>query len=238
VKAAILAAGDGTRLRKGMPDPEPKPLFEVRGKSLIERTVEQLIAAGAESLAVIVNEQSLAVRDRIVSLRLPVPVDVVVRSTPSSMHSLLVLRPYLEGRDAMVSMVDSILPPGAVAAMAAEAAARPAQDSDATLVLTSYVDDEKPLCARVRGDRITELGTNLEAARWVTAGIYYFRPGVWPELDLAAERGVSKMRNFLALLLERGLKLHGHRLPKAVDVDRPGDLKTAEEYVALWERNR
>ena len=217
MKAAILAAGDGTRLRKGMPDPEPKPLFEVRGKSLIERTVEQLIAAGAESLAVIVNEQSLAVRDRIVSLRLPVPVDVVVRSTPGSMHSLLVLRPYLEGRDAMVSMVDSILPPGAVAAMAAEAAARPAQDSDATLVLTSYVDDEKPLCAR---------------------GIYYFRPGVWPELDLAAERGVSKMRNFLALLLERGLKLHGHRLPKAVDVDRPGDLKTAEEYVALWERNR
>ncbi|MBI5837034.1 MAG: NTP transferase domain-containing protein [Candidatus Eisenbacteria bacterium] len=233
MKAGILAAGEGSRLqqegRRVL-----KPLLEIGGKSLIQRTIENLHAAGAEEIHVIVNEDSVEVRDRVLAQPLPVPVRFVIRSTLSSMHSLLVLRPFFEGREALVSMVDSVLPPGELPALVARARAR--RRSDGTLALTSFVDDEKPLCVRMTSDRITTLGTSLPGARWVTAGIYYFTPRVWPELDRAQELGVSRMRNFLGHLVDAGFRLHGHRLPKTVDVDRPGDVRAAEEYLALWER--
>jgi NDP-sugar pyrophosphorylase family protein len=173
------------------------------------------------------------VRDRVLALPLPVPIRFVVESTPSSMHSLLVLRPYFGDQPALVSMVDSILPPGALATLVQGARRR--RRSDGTLALTSFVDDEKPLCVRMSSDRITAIGTSLRLARWVTAGIYYFTPRVWPELDRAQSLGLSRMRNFLGHLVESGFRLHGHRLPKTVDVDRPQDVSAAEEYAALWE---
>jgi NDP-sugar pyrophosphorylase family protein len=150
------------------------------------------------------------------------------------MHSLLVLRPHFGDQPALVSMVDSILPPGALAALVEGARSR--RRSDGTLAVTSFVDDEKPLCVRMTSDRITAIGTGLKPARWVTAGMYYFTPRVWPELDRAEGLGLSRMRNFLGHLVETGFRLHGHRLPKTVDVDRPQDVRAAEEYVALWER--
>jgi NDP-sugar pyrophosphorylase family protein len=233
VKAGILAAGEGTRLNQG--DRKVlKPLLEIAGKSLIHRTIERLAEAGADEIHVIVNEQSVEVRDRVLGLSLPVPVRFVILSTPSSMHSLLALRPHFGDQPALVSMVDSILPPGALAALTHKARTR--RMSDGTLALTSYVDDEKPLCVRMSSDRITRIGTSLPRARWVTAGIYYFTPRVWPELDRAESLGLSRMRGFLGHLVETGFRLHGHRLPKTVDVDRPQDVEAAEQYAALWER--
>jgi NDP-sugar pyrophosphorylase family protein len=234
MKAGILAAGEGSRLQAGGAR-MLKPLLEIRGKSLIYRTIENLARAGADSIFIIVNEDSVEVRDRVLALPLPVPVRFVVRSTPSSMHSLLVLRPFFGDQAALVSMVDSIMPPGALEELAQRARKR--RRSDGTLALTSFVDDEKPLCVRLRADRITSIGTGLRRARWVTAGIYYFTPRVWPELDLAGAAGVAKMRNFLAHLLGAGFRLHGHRLPKTVDVDRPQDVSAAEKYAALWEQD-
>jgi hypothetical protein len=45
------------------------------------------------------------------------------------------------------------------------------------------------------------------------------------------------MRNFLGHLLDAGFRLHGHRLPKTVDVDRIQDIRAAEAYVAQWEQS-
>jgi NDP-sugar pyrophosphorylase family protein len=233
LRGAILAAGEGTRLQ-GESVPVLKPLLQIRGKSLIHRTLEHLIQADVSEVHIIVNEASIAVKDHVLGLGLPVRVNFVILSTPSSMHSLLALAPYLAGQDALVAMVDSIMPPRALADLAQRAGSRRA--SQGTLALTSFVDDEKPLCVRLRGDRIAQIGTSLARARWVTAGIYYFTPGVWPELEKAEALGISKMRNFLGHLLASGFRLHGHKLPKTVDVDRPQDVRAAEEYLALWEQ--
>ena len=51
MKAMLLAAGLGKRLRP-ITDPTPKPLLEVRGKSLIEHHLERLQIAGIQDVVI------------------------------------------------------------------------------------------------------------------------------------------------------------------------------------------
>ncbi len=237
MKGGILAAGEGRRLQGAGPR-VIKPLLEVGGRALLLRTMDNLIEAGVSEVHVIVSEESAAARERLLAERWPVPVRITVRSTPSSLHSLQVLAPHLAGGDALVSMVDSILPPGAAAALAARARERARRGSDGTLAVTAFVDDEAPLSVRLRGDRVRALGTGLPGARWATAGLYWFGPRIWPEARRAVDAGTSRMRNFLGGLLAAGYRLHAYRLAQTVDVDRPRDVAQAERCLALWERTR
>jgi N-acetyl-alpha-D-muramate 1-phosphate uridylyltransferase len=61
MRAMILAAGRGERLRP-LTDRVPKPLIEVDGKSLIERTIERLVDAGFRE--VVINQGHLGTQLR------------------------------------------------------------------------------------------------------------------------------------------------------------------------------
>src|SRR5689334_5911973 len=58
--AIILAAGNGQRLQDGR-RPGPKPLFELGGLGLLERSVLTLRAAGIRRVRVVVGNQADAV---------------------------------------------------------------------------------------------------------------------------------------------------------------------------------
>jgi MurNAc alpha-1-phosphate uridylyltransferase len=51
MRAMILAAGRGVRMRE-LTAARPKPLLEIAGRSLIERQIDRLVAAGVEDLVV------------------------------------------------------------------------------------------------------------------------------------------------------------------------------------------
>ncbi len=60
----LLAAGRGERLRP-ITDAMPKPLVEVRGKSLIERHLEALAAAGVKNVVINLGWLGLKIAERI-----------------------------------------------------------------------------------------------------------------------------------------------------------------------------
>ncbi|MDE6100984.1 MAG: NTP transferase domain-containing protein, partial [Paramuribaculum sp.] len=83
---AIIAAGEGSRLaQEGIE--LPKPLVNLCGKPMIKRLIDIMMDCNPTSLSIIVNEQMTEVREYLESLKLSVPFNLVVRSTPSSMHS-------------------------------------------------------------------------------------------------------------------------------------------------------
>lgn len=61
LKAVILAAGKGTRMKSDL----PKVLHEINGKPLVEYVIEAARAAGADEICLVVGHQAELVKERI-----------------------------------------------------------------------------------------------------------------------------------------------------------------------------
>ena len=229
MKAGILAAGDGSRLvAAGVAT--PKPLVKVGGKSLIERTLRALVEGGADEIAFVVNQRMGSVVDAVQALRLPVPVRPVIRTTPSSMHSLHALAPFLKDDRFVLCTVDSVMRTDEFCDFMRAYAVR--TEIEILLSYTDFVDDENPLRIGLDGeDRVVGLGPNAEDSPFVTLGLYGMSPSIFPVLERAVEEGEQRLRNFLARLLAAGFGVFGRRISKGVDVDRVADVQVAEAFL-------
>lgn len=63
MKAMILAAGEGTRIREITKGEIPKPMVKIDGKPLIEYTVDELAEFGVEEIIINLHHQGEAIRD-------------------------------------------------------------------------------------------------------------------------------------------------------------------------------
>src|SRR5450631_4275162 len=86
LRAGVLAAGRGERLRSSN---LLKPLVKVGGRTLIERVLTSMAEAGASEVTVIINEDSIPVRDHVAGSDWPFELRWIVETTLSSMHSFL-----------------------------------------------------------------------------------------------------------------------------------------------------
>ena len=104
---AIIAAGEGSRLaQEGVS--RPKPLVLLNGEPMIGRLINIFLRCGASGISVIVNGHMREVHDYLRGLQLPVPLHVVVKSTPSSMHSFAELTRVMEPGKFCLTTVDTI----------------------------------------------------------------------------------------------------------------------------------
>ena len=229
MKVGIISAGTGERLREGGLT-VPKPLVPVGGTPMIARAIQAAAGEGATSVACIVNDLNPEVADYLRRNSWPLPVDVVVRTTPSSMESLFGLCPLLDREPFLLLTVDAVFAPRTLGRFLS--AARRMEAAGGVLALTRFVDDEKPLWARVGPDRkIVALGDNARPSSLVTAGFYFFSPKIFTLMEEARALKLNALRQFLALLMERGLPLFGVSVAKTIDVDHPRDLDTAEAWL-------
>lgn len=246
MRAGIIAAGEGSRL-KAAGILTPKPLLPVGGRSLLERTLRNLSAAGVTEVALIVSEAMAEVADVARVLCPPLAVTPVIRTTASSMHSLYHLRPGLREEPFVLCTVDTVLRREELIDFVHEFRDRP--ELDLLLAYTDFVDDEKPLYIGVSETEgramVTSLGQQARGSPFVTAGLYGMRPTIWPVLEQAVASGVERLRNFLGLAVRGGgeraeeegstgrgrLRVGGYRISQAIDVDRPGDVEVAERFL-------
>lgn len=230
MKAGLIAAGLGERLRAAGIT-QPKPLVEVAGRPLVDHVLDAVVAAGIGEVACIFNEADDAVELHCRRRRGGPRLQIVRRTTPSSMESLFALAPHLSGAPFLLLTVDAVFAPAVLYDFRAAAAARHA-DADVVLAVTEFVDDEKPLRLSLDPhDRVTALGDDAAASALVTAGFYVLDPRVFAEIDAARAARFSALRHYLRHLLQRGYRFYGVRTGKTVDVDRPQDIAAADAFV-------
>jgi NDP-sugar pyrophosphorylase family protein len=230
MRGAIIAAGDGSRFRAAGID-VPKPLLEIAGESLLSRSLRLLEQAGVESIALIVNGHMQDVAGAAKRMRLDVPLQLVVETTESSLHSLVALSPYLSGSRFVLSTVDSIMNGADFSSFVQAFRARP--ELDALLSYTDFIDDESPLRIAVgRDQRVTAVGPEASDSQFVTVGLYGMGPRVLEAARAESARGVTRLRRLLgAIARDPTFFVAGHRISKAIDVDRPCDAEQAEAFL-------
>jgi NDP-sugar pyrophosphorylase family protein len=228
---AIIAAGEGSRLvQDGVK--LPKPLVELNDIPLIDRLVAIFCRNNAESVSIIINEEMTEVRQHIEALPVTIPLHLVVKSTPSSMHSFYELSRFLRGNKFCLTTVDTVFKEEEFAAYIRNF------ENDTTfdgwMAVTDYIDDEKPLYVSIdektmQIDNFSDTSEGKENA--VSGGIYGLTPAALHTLDRCMEKGMSRMRNYQRQLIADGLKLKACPFSKIVDVDRAEDIQKAEAFL-------
>ncbi|MDR0700102.1 MAG: NTP transferase domain-containing protein [Tannerella sp.] len=226
---AIIAAGEGSRLvNEGIFT--PKPLICIGGERMIDRLIRIFMANDAESINVIVNLEMREVYEHLRLLRVPVPLNIIHKSTPSSMHSFYELSPALGNARFCLTTVDTIF---REEEFAQYIRAFKHADIDGLMAVTDYIEDEKPLYVET-DEHMTIHGfhdENCTGSHYISGGIYGLNNKCLPILRDAVAEGMSRLRNYQRQLVKCGLKLKAWPFSKIIDVDHPEDIRKAEDFL-------
>ena len=176
MKFAIISAGEGSRLsQEGVA--LPKPLVQLNGVAMIDRLIQIFVRNGADKVVVIINNESPLTKEHLAKLQAEakIPLEVVVKTTPSSMHSFYELSPYLQDDKFCLTTVDTIFREEEFSTFIETFKQ---SETDGYMAVTDFIDDEKPLY--ISTDSALDItGFHDEATpecRYISGGIYCLPP--------------------------------------------------------------
>ena len=227
---AIIAAGEGSRLaQEGIK--WPKPLVKLNGIALIDRLIDVFLRNNASSINIIVNEQMTEVQNHLKALQRPIPFHLLIKSTPSSMHSFYELSQVWQGEEICLTTVDTIFREEEFSGYIQ--AFRQEKTLDGLMAVTDYIDDEKPLYVQTNEqlDIVNFLDRSNGDCRYISGGIYCLRKPAIGVLKKAIDEGMSRMRNYQRQLIAEGLRLKAYPFSKIIDVVHAEYSVKAEAFV-------
>ena len=229
LQGAIIAAGRGERLRNSTRDDIPKPLVMLGGEAMLSRQARALLDAGASSVVAIINSETARVAKEM-SLEIPALVRIVVRDTANSMETMLALGEVLEPGWFIASTVDAVIPQAELARFLNESSKKVEECREknlaGVLAVTRWRGEARPLFADVTSNGlILALGNRQTSI--VTAGLYVLSTRVFDFAADARRAGLDALRRFLALIIERGMRLDAIEIEGSIDVDEASDLDAA-----------
>lgn len=225
---AIIAAGEGSRLiQEGIK--LPKPLIKLDGMTLIDRLINIFLKNKATSISIIVNNEMEAVQRHVNKLKFDVPLNIVIKSTPSSMHSFFELGKFLQDGKFCLTTVDTIFREDEFSLFIN--AFLEDKQHDGMMAVTTYIDDEKPLYVDVAEPEMEINDFSDKTGKYVSGGIYALTPKALQTLEKCMLDGVERMRNYQRHLIQDGLKLKAYPFEKIIDVDHAEDIMKAEIFL-------
>lgn len=234
MKFAIISAGEGSRLtQEGVT--KPKPLVELNDMPMIERLIRIFMRQGADCIVIIINELVPETKEFLCHLQDTLPIELVVKTTPSSMHSFYEISHLLEGDRFCLTTVDTVF---REEEFSQYIEAFRTSETDGLMAVTDFVDDEKPLY--VSTDNLLRItgfyDQKTPDCRYISGGIYCLTSRALDTLNRCIEQGQSRMRNFQRQLVADGLHLNAWPFEKIIDVDHVSDIVKAEEFLCKEER--
>jgi NDP-sugar pyrophosphorylase family protein len=235
LKAVILAAGRGTRMKELTAD-TPKPMLMVGGKPLLEFIVESLREAGVGEVCVITGYCAEAIRKHFgTGARHGVTLRYATQTVQDGTGKAPELaREFVGGDPFFLVYGDILTEPSNYTDMAAtfgsgryEGVVTVKSGEDVSKGAAVIFDDD--FCLR---EIIEKPPPGSLLSPWYNAGIYIFTPKLF---DFTAHltkspRGEYELPDALRAMAKRGEKLKGYEIKGYwLDVRDPAELKRAEE---------
>ena len=233
---AIIAAGEGSRLvAEGVS--LPKPLVPLNGVPMIDRLIRLFVASSAKTISVIVNSENKQTQAYLQKQKklLNIPLNMVVKTTVGSMHSLYELKPFLQGSSFCLTTVDTIFSEKEFSHYIQ--AFKSDSKLDGLMAVTDYIDDEKPLYVETdESFSITKFSdTKAEKTKYISGGVYCLKPIAFNVLEQTMKSGMTRMRDFQRQLITQGLHVKAFPFSKIIDVDHANDIQKAEHLLLTAE---
>lgn len=228
MRAIILAAGAGTRLRDRA---AIKPLAKVAGKTLLAHALDGMALAGADEIIVVTGYEADEVAAHARAHPSAVPVRLVHNADWEQPNgtSVLAARPFVEG-PCLLAMCDHLVDP-ALYRLVMESPLAP----HALLLGIDrrlhhpWVDLEDVTCVRTEAGRIVDIGKGLEPHDCYDVGVFRIVPSLMTALAAQARPSLSDgVRALAAQALAHVVDIGD--IPW-IDVDDPRALRLAEEWL-------
>lgn len=209
----------------------PKPMLPLQGKPILEHVLERLLHAGLARFLLVVGYRAEIIEKHFSQL----PFDIAfVRQDPldGTARAALLARDFAASDPFLLTFGDILAEPRDYTGLREAFTA----DPNAGAVLgVKQVDDPCHGAAVYEKDgivtRIVEKpppGTS--ATRWNSAGLYIFRPSIFPEIERVprSPRGEYELTSALENMIAAGKRLRLYPLQGAWgDIGRPEDLESA-----------
>jgi len=233
MKAVILAAGQGTRLRP-VTLTMPKPLVPVANKRLIQYAIERAKRAGITEIGIVVH----TMESPIVSTygdgeSLGVKLSYIVQTEQLGLaHACKMAQDFVAGDDFAMILGDNIFQDDMEELLRGFSAS----DAEATIVLGEVPDPERFGVAVTEGDRITymvEKDPN-PPSNLAIAGLYCFRPTIFDVIDRIqpSARGEYEITDAIYELIKDGKKVAPYAVKGWwIDAGKPDPIVLANQLV-------
>jgi glucose-1-phosphate thymidylyltransferase len=234
MKAVVLAAGEGTRLRP-LTEDKPKGMVEVDGRPILTHCFQQLVDLGADELLVVVGYRKQDIIDHYDDQFEGIPITYThQRDRKGLAHALLTVEEHIDD-DFMLMLGDNIF-----RANLEDVVRRQQEDrADAAFLVEEVEWDEASrygVCDTNKYGEITDVVEKPEdpPSNLVMTGFYTFTPAIFHACHLVqpSNRGEYEISEAVDLLIRSGrtidaIGIDGWR----VDVGYPEDRDRAEELM-------
>ncbi|WP_226042362.1 UTP--glucose-1-phosphate uridylyltransferase AglF [Natrinema sp. DC36] len=231
MKAVVLAAGEGTRLRP-LTEDKPKGMVEVDGEPILTHCFDQLAALGADELIVVVGYLKEVIIDHYGDEYEGIPITYShQREQQGLAHALLMVEEHIDD-DFMLMLGDNVFQ-----ANLEDVVRRQREDRADAAFLVEEVPweeaDRYGVCDTNKFGEITDVVEKPDnpPSNLVMTGFYTFTPAIFHACHLVqpSNRGEYEISEAIDLLIQSGrtidaIGLEGWR----IDVGYPEDREEAE----------
>ncbi|SFK69419.1 glucose-1-phosphate thymidylyltransferase [Halogranum rubrum] len=232
MKAVVLAAGEGTRLRP-LTENKPKGMVEVDGKPILTHCFDQLAELGADEFVVVVGYRKQDIISYYGDEYEGIPITYAHQREQSGLaHALLTVEEHIDD-DFMLILGDNIFD-----ANLADVVKRQREDRADAAFLVEQVPYEEAgrygVCDTNDYGEITDVIEKPEdpPTNLVMTGFYTFSPAIFHACHLVqpSNRGEYEISEAVDLLIRSGRTIDAIRMDGwRVDVGYPEDREKAEK---------
>lgn len=228
MKALILSAGEGTRMRP-LTLTKPKTMLPVAGKPIIQHTIEALRECGVKDILLIVGYKEEMVRDYFKDgHKLGVNISYATQTNlEGTANAISYGKDFIE--DSLITLNGDIILDEEILSEIIEDYEE--SDADTLMVLTEVEDPSAFGVVELDGDKIisiVEKPKKEEApSNLINTGIYIFNKDIFEKIDKTevSPRGEYEITDSLAMQIEDGKYVKGHKTTKEwMDIGKPWEL--------------
>jgi len=233
MKAVILSAGEGTRLRP-FTYTTPKPLLPIVGKPLLSYQLEALPTIGVTEVCIVVGYGREQIEAHYRENVPPLPLCFVEqREQLGTAHALSFTRDFVGDEPFVMSYGDVLIPHGTWSKFYK---AYEEQDAEGLMALYQIENPARLGVVETRGkfiERITEKPERAPPTALINAGIYILPPTIFEAIDATnmSQRREYELTDSLEILLRKGSRLTWYELDNWLTIGMLWDLLHANKVI-------